>query len=339
MRVTASKVGLLAECQYFARDEAQWVDSASEASKRGNKFHAAIAEYVESGEFSAEAANGVEALMLSAKRWVDEFGRASLSAEVAFAWDPATDTAERINIKERDYSAFPSKLCGTADLVAISRAARVGYIGDWKTGDGSRARAQLRALAVMLARAEGLDSVTVEALEVSETGVRSVCREELGDFDLAAIAAEIHESIARIRDSEPVPGSHCSDHYCPARATCPVGVAIVETVIPAESLVRHKWSLTIEGPDHAAWLLEHARLVESAAKAVKDAVRTATPAEGWRLADGRVLRESMRDVPRFDKGKALELLRRLGATEQDISELTYVFRESAGLRISGRKAA
>lgn len=343
MRVTASKVGLLSSCQWFARPEAEWDTSTSAAADRGTRFHAAIAHYVEHGKW-VPADDGsdedIVPLFLSARAWVDHFGRDALRAEVAFAWDPAADTAWRLKTEGRDYAAEQARghICGTADIVAISRATRVGYIADWKTGDGSGAGPQLRALALMLARAENLDSVTVEALEVSDTGVRHVCTETLDAFALAAVAGELAEAAASIATAEPQPGPHCGDQWCPARATCPAVRERIADIIPAAELVRHRWGLAIEGPDHAAWLYAQAKAVEAAAKLVKDAVKAYVPEGGITLADGSVLAEGTRNVERFDKARAFALLRELGATEEQIETCSRTVQESSGLRLSGGAA-
>jgi hypothetical protein len=46
VRVTASKVGLLAYCQAWARPEMQWDTRSSAAAERGTRFHKAIARWV-----------------------------------------------------------------------------------------------------------------------------------------------------------------------------------------------------------------------------------------------------------------------------------------------------
>lgn len=339
-RVTASKVGLLSHCQFFATAHAEWADTTSAAADRGTRFHRAIADYVTSGQVPLAIDEDIQALFTSAVAWVEHFGRDALAAEVAFAWDPVADSAERTEVKDREYAFAQTNgyLCGTADLVAISRFTKTGYIADWKTGDGSNAGPQLRALALMLARAEDLDSVTVEALEVSEMGVRHVCTETLDAFALAAVAGELAESLAAVPTAQPQPGTHCGDLYCPARATCPAIVERVEQIIPAGELVKHRWGLTIESGDHAAWLYNQAKAVEAAAKLVKDAVKAFVPEGGITLADGSVMAEGSRTMERFDKAAALGLLRAKGATEEEIEACSRSVVESSGLRISGGAA-
>lgn len=334
MRVTGSKSNLLAECQWFARPEAEWVYTSSPAAERGTLFHSAIAAYVATGEMTSILTSDLAALYAVAKKWVDDYGRHHLRAEVKFAWDPNTDTAWELTGAERDYAEARGGFAATGDILSVNKATRSGYIGDWKTGDGSGATPQLRALGLMLARTFDLDTVIVEALEVTAAGVVSVCRETLDAFALATIAGELAEYIANIPDAEPAPGAHCSEMYCPARTTCPVTRAATAELVPPSSLVRHTMTTAIASPDHAAWMLDRIRLVEGACKAIRDAIKEACPPGGWVLDDGSVLREGTREVPRFDKQKALDLARAKGATEVEIAACTYVFTESSGLRLA-----
>lgn len=337
MRATGSKAGLLLECQWWANALAEWFDSTSDAADRGNRFHRAIAVYVKTGQAPLPLEEDIAQLYDAAQCWVDAHGGPSdFGAEVGFAWDPVTDTAKMLAEVDRDYSGAPAgHFCATADLIRVDTKAKTGYVGDWKTGDGSKAAPQLRTLALMVARTFGLETVHVEALEVGWDGVRSVCREELDEFALAAHAGALAEALADVPTAKPQPGPHCGDLYCPARATCPAVTAIVAEVIPAEALVRHKWGVTISGPEHAAWLYEQAKAVESAAKAVKDAVKAYVPDGGLSLEDGSVLVEGTRQMPRFDKGKAVGLMRELGATDAQIESCSYVATESAGLKRTG----
>jgi hypothetical protein len=335
-RVTASKTGLLEHCQAFAKPGMEWFNGTSPAADRGTRFHRAIAEYTSHGSVRLLEEDIVD-LFVQARAWVDAFGRERVKPEVAYAWNPATDEAEHIPAAERDYRAGHGRLCGTADLVAVSNLTRTGIVWDWKTGSGANAGPQLRTLGLMVARAHGLKSVTVAALEVTAAGVQEVCREELDEFALSAIAGELAERLAAVATAEPQPGEHCRDLYCPARVSCPATRESEAQLVPAESLTK-RLSTTIDGPDHAVWMLERVRLVEAACKAVKDAIKAYVPADGLVLEDGSRLMETTREMPRFDKNKALALLKQLGATPAQVDALTYKWTESAGLKVVGGAA-
>jgi hypothetical protein len=344
IRATASKVGLLEHCQYWATPEAVWNDTSGAAADRGNRFHRAIALYI----------SGVDGLPLSveddiaeefkhAKAFVDSiraaYPDAELHSEVAFAWDPATDEAESIPAVERDYQAGHGRLCGTADLVVVFPVGGKNIlVYDWKTGSGEGAGPQLRALGLMAARAYNAETATTAALEVTAAGVREAAHEHHDAFALAGIAGGLADLIAFIPGAEPRPGDHCGSLYCPARTTCPEVNKAHVALVPEQALVR-KFSTDIESPEHAVWMMDRIRLVEVACKAIKDAIKSKVPEGGWELADGSKLIESTRDMPRFDKNKAFALLKQLGATDEQIASLTYTWKESAGLKIVGGPAA
>lgn len=343
MRVTASKVGLLEHCQYFATPAAEWVNTTSAAADRGTRFHRAIDRYTRSGAVE-EVDEDIRAEYEQARAWVDSvraaYPEAQFCTEQAFAWSPETDEAEIIAAAERDYAAGHGRLCGTADLVVVFPDAVMVY--DWKTGSGEGAGPQLRALGLMAARAYGVDAASVAALEVTAVGVREVAAEHLESFDLSGVAGALADLIAFIPGAEPRPGSHCGELYCPARATCPAGQTALAELVPADALVKaapFRLSTTIESAEHAVWSLDVLRLVDSAAKAIKEAIKAATPADGWELADGSKLVETTRDMPRFDKNKALLLLKQLGATDEQIAACTYTWKESAGLKVVGGPAS
>jgi hypothetical protein len=347
MRVSASKVGLLAHCQAFARPEMEWDNRSSEAAERGTRFHTAIARWIASdrlGDFVIE--DDIREEYEQAKAWVESLGsnRPPLRVEVAFAWDPATDKAELLGSTNRDYSRGQGKLCGTADLVMLVQnggAPTAAMVWDWKTGSGENAGPQLRALGLMVARAYQVEHVTVAALEVRASGVAEVAREELDGFALAMLAGELAEQVAAIPTAEPRPGSHCGELYCPARLSCPLGqtaIANVAEVIPAESIVRRPdFRITdpVETPEQAIMTVDVLRLMSAWIDAKKEEIKAKVPANGWQAEDGRVLKETKAKIEAFDKHKALALCKQLGATEEQLGSLYFTFEKSNGLRVSG----
>lgn len=344
-RVTASKVGLLSYCQAWARPEMVWENRSSDSAERGTRFHAAIAGYTETRERS-EVGEDIREEYAHACAWVDSLqlpAGAALLTETAFAWDPVTDTAEVIG-KDRDYSKASGRLCGTADLVMVAMVdgrAVAAMVWDWKTGDGSGSGPQLRTLGLMVARAMGIEDVTVAALEARSGGVFEVAREELDGFTLAMFAGELAEHLSFVPRALPVAGSHCGELYCPARLSCPLGTEAtsqVLEVIPADALAAtREYRLTdpIETPEHAAWAVDVIRLVGAKLDAIKDSIKAKIPQDGWKLEDGRVLRETRATIEAFDKHKAMALCKQLGATDEQIGSCFYTFEKSNGLRVSG----
>ncbi len=335
MRVTASKVGLLEHCGWWARPEAEWLDRPGPAAERGSRFHEAIARYIDTGKVEDVDAD-ILAEYAAARVWVDNMSTLkSLRAEVAFEWNPQTATACEVATNgQRGYPKKEGRLYGTADVVAVDETG-CGYVWDFKTGDASNAGPQLRFLALMLARTRFVSHVRVAALEVRDGWVREVCVEELDEMALGAIASELDDLIAAIPSAVPKPGPHCGELYCPARATCPAGKAAIDGLVPETALVK-KFDFTpaIKSPEHAVWMLDRCRLASAQIDAIKDAIKAWVPAEGVELPDGSVLRETVATATTLDKAMALSLLRELGATEQQIEGLNRSFQRSNGLRVT-----
>lgn len=344
--VTASKVGLLPYCSWWATPEAKHDDGRSVEADAGDRFHKAIRNYTATRKRET-VGEDIAALYAHACDYVDSLGLPedppALLLERSFAWDPATDAAEVIGY-DRDYSKGNGRLCGTVDLVMLVMVDGkvVGaMVWDWKTGDSLSSGPQLRTLGLMVARAFGISQVTVAALDVGPAGVTETCREEMDDFALSAVAGELAEQIAAIGATEPQPGSHCSELFCPAKLHCPVAekaASEVVDVIPADKLVRRpEFRLTdpIETAEHAMWAVDVCRLIGAKLDAIKDDIKAKVPADGWKAEDGRVLKEGSCDSTGFDKTKALALCRQLGATDAQIESLNYTYQKSTGLRVSG----
>lgn len=194
----------------------------------------------------------------------------------------------------RDYTAAPpDDFCGTADLVAVCPGMVIVY--DYKTTQPGQTPAdasdQLRALSLMAARAYGKPKAAYAAIIVDENGCWPEDLVTLDAFDLDGIAAELRALLEKDHtNSEPTPGPHCSERYCPARAACPVTTgAMGDTLVKADRLIRHKFSEQIATPDHAAWLLTACELVEDGLKAVRGQLRAyADEHGGIALSDGSV---------------------------------------------------
>jgi len=354
MRPTASKVGLLSYCAYWATPEAVWPKRDSDPADRGNRFHTAIAEYTQSGVVVA-VDDDIAADYAAACAWVYDL-RVSAESDIrvmvepSFAWDPATDEAKCIGAY-RNYSAAGERLCGTADLVLVTRVQGkpvAAMVWDWKTGNSSESGPQLRALSLMVARALGVDHVTCAALDVGPLGVRELYREDLDAFELANIAGTLADLTAQIPGAQPQPGAHCSELFCPAKLTCPLvenAAADLAQVLPADALVRREtYSLTapITTPEHAAWAVGVISLMKSKLDDLKDQIKALVPEGGWRLSDGRTLEERTSTVKatKFSQETAISLLRELGATDQQIADLEVdaPFERSQGLRVYGGAA-
>lgn len=345
-RVSASKVHLLQYCQAFAQPEMVWEERTTDLGDRGTRLHKLLADYAR-GLVPTKVDEDIAAAFAHARKWLDELkatvGEGRLLIEASFAWDPDADAAEHIGY-DRDYSKANGRVTGTADLVlvvTVDGKAIAAMVWDWKSGTGWGAGPQLRQLAVMVARTFDVEQVTVAALELTDDGVTEVVREDLDSFGLSAAAGEVADLLSQVDGAEPTPGAHCGELYCPARLTCPASqAAAAELVddIPADALAttgQFKLTDPITTPEHAAWAVDVIRLVNAKLESIKDTIKKLVPAEGWPLADGRILKEGSCKSSGFSKEKAIELCKELGATDEQLGGLYYQYEKSTGLRVSG----
>lgn len=164
------------------------------------------------------------------------------AAEVAFSYDPATDTARELGRGlSRDYSgAKPGEIPGSADVVGVTDTEAV--VLDWKFGGWNVPPAadnwQLRFYALCAARAYGKPRAVVGIVKLREDGSHWFDRAELDELDLEAVAAELRGLLERALAEEAhvakggtprtVRGPHCK--YCPALPYCPAQTALVREV-------------------------------------------------------------------------------------------------------------
>ncbi len=172
------------------------------------------------------------------------------------------------NVKNRAYPDRPGFLPGTADLVCVLRDGSL-LVADWKTGGGTGADKQLLTLAlgcrdVFRTPSGALRPVLLAVLYAGEDGVRPHEWAVTSD-ELEAHRTAMHFQLADVgRRTEPVPGIHCTQLYCPHLAYCPGISATVESaaespegLLPKERLVRrYDISTAPTGPQHAGAIME-----------------------------------------------------------------------------------
>lgn len=350
---TASALALLHECGYSFRPDVETPpDAPRAASSRGTVF-GLLAEDEINGTKTDKLAL-VEALpedererltrmWAHAVAWIREHRKLGWRAEQAFAWEPATDVGRELPRKtHRDYSdATATELCGTADIVWID--GDTVCVADWKTTtDGAPevdATAQLEGLALMAARAWGYDSARIVTLKVTEHGVEPIDGEPLDVFGLAEVAERIRTDLARVANAEPVEGEHCRKRYCKALAVCPKTAALVEQIIPADTLARQEWSFspTITSPDHCERILAMLPIATEYLERVKRAI-VAYVADGpVKTSDGREIYQAFRTMTRTNAGAVLELAKQLGATDERLALCARAAQEPNGVKVRGGK--
>lgn len=246
---SASKVALALRCAFYLSPIAPRTprEAQSLASERGNAVHA-LAEAILEGrphecsvEVEAYRAPLTEAIdALVAEGWM-------LAAELPMAYSPTLGEGRLLKKgSHRDYSDVgDDEIPGTSDIVGVMPGKLL--VVDVKTGRVAKEHEpieteQLRALAVGLASVFGADSVDVALLHV-EPGDYAMPRGDLYAWDLENIAESLR-ALAAMENPSPVPGTYCTDTWCPIRAVCPATLAAIAAIdaraveqFPAESII------------------------------------------------------------------------------------------------------
>jgi hypothetical protein len=241
-RITASRLALLQSCQYWARPDAVWNEAPpGRAAQFGTDLHALSDVYVrgELREGSAVIADERLAATWRHMRAWHEAQPGRLASEWPLAWDPETDRAFDLRaaraklgvsaarpyadpstwaLLRAELGFGPDTIAGTADLIAVEGARVVVY--DICTGRTDKI-AQLRGLAMMLAKLSGCDEVRIATLRANPAGLAEEDHGVLDCFTIEAIAEDLRALIARVPRSEPRTGEHCTRRYCPAQRDCP----------------------------------------------------------------------------------------------------------------------
>lgn len=280
MRLSGSRMRLAKLCLWWAQRHAgNGEDAPGRPALMGTALHA----LVEGGDSAAALAVLTEDEIDTVATWhtawlASRWAQVAWQHEVAFAWDPATDTARVLETNgHRDYSkATPEEIVGTADLVLVDGGR--AWVCDIKTGFGPNAESvaqhsQLKFLALCVSRAFVVDVVVIQVLRIN--GPRLEASEAVLEADdLDAVAQETRAIVAAIPGAEPQSGDHCTSLYCPAFNRCPRTQAIVakvETAIAPEAAFR--LVPKPESDEHAIWLNATVKAAEKFVEECKRGVR------------------------------------------------------------------
>ncbi len=338
---TISNAYVLSQCRFpFGDDVVMPPEAAADPARdHGTEIHGYAASFINSQLIQAPLVDESNTTWLCAKAWIAANWKPSWVAEPAYGWNPANDHARLLGVDiKREYDAHGRtalEIGGTLDVRSVQ--GDTVYVYEFGTGyDVHHKFDQLRLQCLVASRAHDVVKAVGVLVRFADDGAYAFPPMKFDEFDLAAIAGEFEGYLAEVGASKPEPGEHCQ--RCNLAPICPAAKSIVDALIPVESLVRHGWGLTIASPDHARWLLDHARLVAAAAEAVKDAVKAYVPKDGLVLEDGSLLVEGTRNMPRRDNKKLETLARACGATDEQIAGCDYVAVESSGLKVKKFKA-
>jgi hypothetical protein len=173
-----------------------------------------------------------------------------LSAEMSFAYHPATDTARVLGVAlEREYEAAgvrEDEIPMTLDVVGLDdpKSPSIGVVADYKRGWSKRTPAaknwQMRGGALALSRAFDLDIVRVQLIHLHEDRPAYRDRASFDAADLAVFAAEArvrHEIALADREAyartgvrpDATQGSWCD--WCPSYHVCPAKTGLLRAMI------------------------------------------------------------------------------------------------------------
>ncbi len=239
--VSASKSALLlSPCLLWAGGAREYQDEYADTTKRdkGTLFHLAMERYYADGEKWLKVCQHLEDVTHWARQAIQwskdvlEPRCESIHTEIYVASKFRTgDVHSDTEVRERKYPKRPGYLPGTADLVCVLHTGEL-LVADWKTGGSAGADKQLLSLAYGLQRVYTLQgnlrSVRLAVLSANNDGVMpsewAVTNQEL-EAHADAMAFQLADVGVR---NEPVPGSHCTQLYCPHLAYCPAIGAVVE---------------------------------------------------------------------------------------------------------------
>jgi hypothetical protein len=341
VKPSGSKLALLPLCAYYARPDVPWLeDTPGMPARFGNAVHSLCEGYVVGkllGVQEAAIQHGVPEsewprlmrVWAVALRWLGANVRVGWQAELALAYDWDASTARVLPSEgHRDYSqATWSELCGTADIATMDGQVAVVY--DWKTGETPLAsyEAQASFLALAWARATGATSARAVFVHFGEESADA----HVWEFDamgLDAVESGITDGmVLAINEAPPQPGPHCSDMYCPARASCPATTAVMLSnpdVAPLAELV----ATAIQTPEQAGAAYRKLRLVKDAVKLVEERIRSVVEEQGEApTVPGKALRLVTTTRETFSQGRipperreaVLADLRELGAVQSSTS--------------------
>lgn len=288
MKVSGSKLALLPHCAYYARPDVTWDrDEAGDAARFGNVIHTLAEWHLRDRPTpidEAMALHGVDdaerprvvRVWAQALDYTTTHRRLGWRPEVALAWDVRADTARELaSTGHRDYStATEDEVCSTADVVTMD--GDVAEVRDWKTGQSSLDSYEAQAAILSLAWARVTDAERARAVftRFSDDGEPE---ERVWTFDALALDAISQDFAMRLLAAkalatQPQPGPHCSDLYCPARASCPATLSVVrsnEDLAPLAALVQ----TAITTPAQAGEAYRKLRLVKDAVKVVEDQIK------------------------------------------------------------------
>lgn len=247
----------------------------------GTEHHAEIEAQVDAGEQPDGVHPEIRALFPE---------DAQLTAEAAFAYDVATDTARGLGHLKRKYVGLsPYERPGTIDLLVLGeKKAIVVDHKSYEAVDDAEQNAQLATYGLMVARAAGFSEVTVAInykLRAPDIAV-------LDEWALDAHAQRLKElefNVARARENPEAhlkTGRHCK--YCPAFLSCSKQQALRLEVASGEAIMRVERMIPFNDDAEAARALEFRQQLRMLLQRVDSALYARASERPIPLPDGKM---------------------------------------------------
>lgn len=338
--LSGSKLALLNHCLYpYRQDVVHPADPPGPQAQFGSCMHTLTEFQIRGTPMPLDEAMRIHGVPESERprvaavwsvvlSWLADNQMLGWHPEQALAWDWRTDTARLLaRAEHRAYDITADEVPTTLDVATMSGDEAVAI--DFKFGrselDTYASQAEFVALAWQ--RASGAAQARSRFVRFDEEGTeeRSWSFDELA---LDAMSSRLSERIqAAHGEPQPEPGPHCSDMYCPARASCPATMAVMRSNVdlaPLADLV----AASIQTPEQAGAAYRKLRLVKDAVKLVEERIRSVVEEQGEApTAPGKVLRLvtttretfSQSRIPPERRDAVLADLRELGAVQSSTS--------------------
>jgi hypothetical protein len=308
--VTGSRLPILRECQYWARDDVAYTPPESGAAAgRGTSIHDAV----DSGDMSKLS---FEDAMVAqgARRYLQSLRDAgwTVETEVPLALNYVTGAGRRMKSSgHRDYSDLKlNEIPITVDYVAFKEGRVEGMdvfesieVGDWKTGYGSHVDKtsenwQLGGACAALSAMYGDCSVTAK--------IHYLDNDYVDSWTFSAMEAQrfgvwIRTRVELTPTALPQPGDHC--RYCPARVACPKTQTALGAILPTQV----QWTLERISAENDAAMVMALPALKAAVDAVEKALKERNKS-GLPLDNGKVWKPVLQTRSGYDTKRMAEAL-------------------------------
>jgi hypothetical protein len=289
MNFSASRTGLLLECQYWARPDIQGPPEGPESEKAqyGTRVHELAEMYAKLGPPPSTPGQSPEIKdALALAEWITRLPGQKFY-EIKLAYSPTTGQARVLPETEaRDYSGLEGdELPGTADFVSLD--IETAYVVDYKTGATTweAYREQLNLLALAACRKRGLKRAVCIVLKVFD----GECYDRawvLEEQDLLDFEIRIVQAAKNITSATPQPGVHCVGRFCALAGTCPATRDRIEKATDI-GMDRVFTDGKIENDDHFRELIEVRRLLRKSEETLKERLQEYTGDREIPLLNGK----------------------------------------------------